>query len=237
MRKLLLVCFTVIITVGISTSIVRAFSVGSGPLEVDSIKIGKQGVGGVTFFNGSIINNTTGKNNFNNPITFADNVRIDGEIYRTEPGPDDSPLKITDNVNIYGGLTVNDNIKANKIYASDLYYDNNSVSSKIASLTSVNTTQTNSINSLKSTISTINSVDYAQNTLILAHQNQIYHIANYLACVGFASQYTTYLESDDTISCWNTWMAGVSFPATGSSMGASIQSDYSYEVSPEMHHQ
>ena len=62
----------------------------------DSIYVGKQDVGGVTFFNGTIVNSTT-NDGADNPVTFGDNVRIDGEIYRTEKGGD-NPLKISDHV-------------------------------------------------------------------------------------------------------------------------------------------
>ena len=61
----------------------------------DSIYVGKQGTGGVTFFNGTIVNNTTDDNDNGLPITFGDDVRIDGEIFRTEVGGD-NPLKIAD---------------------------------------------------------------------------------------------------------------------------------------------
>jgi len=66
-------------------------------LIVPSIKIGKQGVGGVTFFNGTIVNSTT-NDGANNPVTFGDDVRIDGEIYRTEKGGANA-LKFSDPIN------------------------------------------------------------------------------------------------------------------------------------------
>jgi len=64
-------------------------------IRVDSAYIGKQDVGGVTFFNGTIVNSTT-TDGVDNPVTFGDDVRIDGEIYRTQKG--DDPLKISDTV-------------------------------------------------------------------------------------------------------------------------------------------
>ncbi len=60
----------------------------------NSIKIGKQNEGGVTFFNGSIVNATT-TDGIDNPIAFADNIRIDGILFRTEEGGN-NPLKIGD---------------------------------------------------------------------------------------------------------------------------------------------
>lgn len=80
-----------------------------GTLTVQSLVVGAQGVGGVTFFNGTIVNNTSNVNTgLDNPVTFGDDVRIDGTIYRgTTEGPGDSyPLKLNDDVNIYGSLTV-----------------------------------------------------------------------------------------------------------------------------------
>jgi len=52
--------------------------------------------GGVTYFNGTIVNaaiDADGEDTI--PVTFGDDVRIDGEIYRTEVGGD-NPLKISD---------------------------------------------------------------------------------------------------------------------------------------------
>ena len=68
----------------------------NGTGTFNSVKIGKQGEGGVTFFQGTIINTTTGEGGNDNPVTFGDNVRIDGEIYRIQKGED--PIKISDNV-------------------------------------------------------------------------------------------------------------------------------------------
>ncbi|MFH2104708.1 MAG: hypothetical protein ABII72_00530, partial [Parcubacteria group bacterium] len=52
----------------------------------------------VTFFNGSIVNNSVDANgNSTIAVTLADDVRIDGEIYRTEKGGDNA-IKISDNV-------------------------------------------------------------------------------------------------------------------------------------------
>jgi len=66
-------------------------------IRVDSAYIGQQDVGGVTFFNGTIVNSTTGTDDADNPVTFGDDVRIDGQIYRTEVGGD-NPLKLADSI-------------------------------------------------------------------------------------------------------------------------------------------
>ncbi|MBU1177907.1 hypothetical protein KJ903_01685 [Patescibacteria group bacterium] len=56
------------------------------------------GVGGVTFFNGTIVNNAVDSSGNNTiPVTFGDDVRIDGEIYRTEIGGE-NPLKLADTI-------------------------------------------------------------------------------------------------------------------------------------------
>ncbi len=72
----------------------------------NGIRIGQQGTGGVTFFNGTIVNETT-TDDVDNPVAFGDNVRIDGEIWRgEESGPgDDMPIKLNDDVLVYGTLT------------------------------------------------------------------------------------------------------------------------------------
>jgi len=63
----------------------------------DSAYIGKQDEGGVTFFNGTIVNSTTGEDDADNPVTFGDDVRIDGQIYRTEVGGE-NPIKLADSI-------------------------------------------------------------------------------------------------------------------------------------------
>lgn len=72
----------------------------------NGVKIGQQGTGGVTFFNGTIVNETT-TDDVDNPVAFGDNVRIDGEIWRGETsGPgDDMPVKVNDDMIIYGTLS------------------------------------------------------------------------------------------------------------------------------------
>jgi hypothetical protein len=77
-----------------------------GTLIVDSLKVGAQGTGGVTFFNGTIVNNTT-TSGADNPVTFGDNVRIDGRIYRgaTAGTSDSLPVLVNDNMEVAGSLT------------------------------------------------------------------------------------------------------------------------------------
>ncbi|MFH1597775.1 MAG: hypothetical protein ABIB97_01705 [Patescibacteria group bacterium] len=80
---------------------------GEGTVPFDSIRIGQQDVGGVTFFNGTIINETTNESNADNPVTFGDNVRIDGRVYRgaTAGAGDTMPFIVNDNMEVVGNLT------------------------------------------------------------------------------------------------------------------------------------
>lgn len=80
----------------------------NGTILADSLRIGAQGVGGVTYFNGTIINNTTNSDNTGNPVTIGDKLRVDDALWRgaTEGPGDNLPLKLNDDVNIYGNLTM-----------------------------------------------------------------------------------------------------------------------------------
>lgn len=59
--------------------------------NMESLRVGVAGQGGVTFFNGTVLNEGT------DPFTIGDDMRIDGEIWRTEKGGA-NPLKISDSV-------------------------------------------------------------------------------------------------------------------------------------------
>ena len=77
--------------------IVQATQTFTEDIAVPSIKVGSQGVGGVTFFNGTIVNQTTDSSGNGVAVTFGDDVRIDGTIFRTEGGGD-NPLKVGDTI-------------------------------------------------------------------------------------------------------------------------------------------
>jgi len=98
----------IFVVASVAFSAVTTFK-GQGTFEVDSLKVGNQGTGGVTAFNGTIINNTTGANGSDQPVAFGDNVRIDGRVYRgsTAGTSDDKPFIINDNAEISGTLEVN----------------------------------------------------------------------------------------------------------------------------------
>lgn len=67
----------------------------NGELNVKSLRVGSEGVGGVTYFNGTIVN--VGQDI---PVTFGDDVRIDGEIWRgpSKGQADGQPLKFSDSL-------------------------------------------------------------------------------------------------------------------------------------------
>jgi len=97
------------IAIFVSAQIAQATQVINDALQVNSLKVGQQGEGGVTYFNGTIINETTGDNDANNPVTFGDNVRVDGRVYRgaTAGTSDSLPFLINDNVEVAGSVTSN----------------------------------------------------------------------------------------------------------------------------------
>ena len=90
-----------------------------------SIHIGQEGVGGVTYFNGTIVN--VGEHV---PVTFGDDVRIDGQIWG---GPNkgninDQGLKFADTL-LPGMTAINDigskSLKWNNLYLAGVLHGNN----------------------------------------------------------------------------------------------------------------
>jgi len=69
------------------------------------VHIGQQGTGGVTYFNGTIVNATTTKG-IDNPVTIGDKLRVDDLIYRIEQGGS-NPIKFADNLNLQGYSILN----------------------------------------------------------------------------------------------------------------------------------
>ena len=85
--------------VGIASATTADTLQPAGASEVgyfSSLHVGEEGVGGVTYFNGSIVN--VGENT---PVTIADDLRVDGAISRGF-----GPVKVADDVVIQGNLTV-----------------------------------------------------------------------------------------------------------------------------------
>jgi hypothetical protein len=103
MKRKLVITMVVVASIVMTAGIVKAAG-----MTADWLRVGTQGEGGVTYFNGTIINDTTGDNDANNPVTFGDNVRIDGRVYRGAiAGTSDSlPFIVNDNMKVVGTLTV-----------------------------------------------------------------------------------------------------------------------------------
>lgn len=99
--------FGIAIAIIVSANIAWAVQNFSDGIAVPYLRVGSQGVGGVTYFNGTIINETT-NNGADNPVTFGDNVRIDGRVHRgaTAGTGDTMPFIVNDNMEIAGTLSV-----------------------------------------------------------------------------------------------------------------------------------
>ncbi len=129
MKRLIIISSVVFGAIVLTATVVHA---AGGAF--DWLKIGSQGVGGVTWFNGTIINDTT-DNGTDNPVTFGDNVRIDGRVWRgaTAGTSDSQPFIVNDNMEVAGDLTVNsftgtgvissDNIADGAVAEADLAND------------------------------------------------------------------------------------------------------------------
>ena len=124
MKKSLIVFMVIIASIAMTAGIVNAATERNitsrlggvtgdifdldGTLSVSALKVGAQSVGGVTYFNGTVINSTTSSTGADNPVTFGDNVRIDGRVYRgSVAGTSDTlPFIVNDNMEVKGNLTI-----------------------------------------------------------------------------------------------------------------------------------
>jgi hypothetical protein len=102
MKRNLAILFIAIAAMALTVGVVKAASA-----VYDTLTIGRQSVGGVTYFNGTMKNNTT-TNGADNPVTIGDNLRVDGRVYRgTTAGTADTlPFIVNDNMEVAGSLTV-----------------------------------------------------------------------------------------------------------------------------------
>lgn len=192
--------------VGGTVATAAASFLGEGNVGFDSISVGRQGVGGVTFFNGSIINTTTGNGGVDNPVTFADNVRIDGRVFRgATQGPSDGmDFIIDDDAQVTGDLLVAGSINAGSIAG---------LSAMISSMVSASSSA--QFNELGTRLTTVEAKNATQDNRLSAlegnvEENRAAVIAatDMLRCVTALAQYTTYVWSDDVIYCWNEYVAG-----------------------------
>jgi len=134
MKKKLMIALIVTASIALTAGIVNAAATHNvtsqfgpegdiyqvdGTMKMRSLMVGEQDVGGVTYFNGTIINTTT-NSGADNPVTFGDNVRIDGRVYRgaTAGTSDSQPFIVNDNMEVTGSLTVG-NLLGTGIVSSD----------------------------------------------------------------------------------------------------------------------
>ncbi|MFA5069762.1 MAG: hypothetical protein WC528_00580 [Patescibacteria group bacterium] len=190
MRKLP-IFLGVAIAVFIIAQTAQATQVINDTLQVNSLKVGQQGLGGVTYFNGTIINATT-TDGADNPVTFGDNIRIDGRLYRGAiQGPgDDKPLIIDDDVEIKGNLTVD--------LASTALRGPAGPAGPTGPQGPTGATGAQGPTGPEGPAG--DSSDH------------VYYQQKFLSCLGDYAEISTYLESDDFIFCWNLWLAGQPAP-------------------------
>ena len=103
MKRTLITLFVVVASIAITATVVYAAG-----MTADWLRVGSQEGGGVTFFNGTILNDTTDTDGNDNPVTFGDNVRIDGRIFRgaTAGAGDTKPFIVNDDMEVVGDTTV-----------------------------------------------------------------------------------------------------------------------------------
>ncbi len=73
-----------------------------GGLKVNSLTVGDAGTGGVTFFNGTLVNITTDTDGNGNPVTIGDDLRVDGVVFNGATG---KPVRVQDDLKVTGSVT------------------------------------------------------------------------------------------------------------------------------------
>ncbi|MBU0597437.1 hypothetical protein KKF61_00385 [Patescibacteria group bacterium] len=167
----------IVLSIIIASTALTAGVIHAAGLTANWLRIGTQEEGGVTFFNGTIINETTGEEDADNPVTFGDNVRIDGRVYRgaTAGTSDSLPFIVNDNMEVVGTLTTtglsgngivststiaNDAVTAVKIAANAI--DSTSIADGAIATADL---EDNSITSQKITDQTITATDIADSAI------------------------------------------------------------------------
>jgi hypothetical protein len=227
---------------------------GQGTVDFDSIRIGREGVGGVTFFNGSIINQTT-NNGIDNPITFADNVRIDGRVWRggTQGPGDGSPFIMDDDAQVKGDLRVDGTLEAGSIVglsgvvASAISKDGGlqGLQDAIDAVESKNKTQDTRLSSVESKngsqdsrLTSIENKNKSQDNSISGLSDDFDNldgdvsvllsnqsgIYEYLRCTLNLGQFGTYPTISDMLFCWDLYMGTSLEPSSAQVMPLSPQS-------------
>lgn len=164
MKKTLVIIMVSIASIALTAGIVKA---ASGVF--DSLTVGKQGVGGVTYFNGTIINNTT-TGGVDNPVTLGDNVRIDGRVYRgaTAGTSDKLPFIVNDNMEVIGTLTVA-GLSGSGIVSTDNIANGAVTNAKLAtSVVATANLASDSVTSVKIADATIATADIADSAVTTA---------------------------------------------------------------------
>lgn len=165
------------------------------PLKVnDSLKITKN-----LDLLGVLKNTTAGKPvKVDDNLTVTNNLDLRGVLKNTATG---KPVKVKDNLHVTGNLSVNGTIEASNFSGLSDYAHTSDLSlyAKLTDLSAYATTS--ALATTNNNLATTNSnVD-----ILINNTNVLYY---YLDCVSEFAQYTTYLESYDTIFCWNLWIAG-----------------------------
>jgi len=151
----------------------------------DSVYIGQQDVGGVTYFNGTIVNQTENADGSGIPVTFGDDVRVDGRIYRGATAgtsaSDSMPVIVNDNMEVAGTLTVGGFSGTGVISTSDIASG------------AVTQTAESSGNPLatQSTIKTGNSYDVADTVTITTGNSTLFCMYSNLVSSDAVSQTTS----------------------------------------------
>ena len=129
-RILLLLCvwFLISANYALAGNVEQIQSAQPESAYFDSLRVGTLEEGGVTYFNGTMIN--VGKDA---PLTIGDDVRIDGALWRGEESGinDQMPLKVNDNMQVLGDLEVEKDviIKGDISISGNLDIGNSSINS------------------------------------------------------------------------------------------------------------
>ena len=189
------------IAIFVSAQVVSATQIIDDTLQVNSLKVGQQGVGGVTYFNGTIVNETTDNTTgADMPVTFGDNVRIDGRVYRgaTAGSGDGQPFQINDDLDVAGTITLSGS-SSDIIIGEFQLYDYLSLNNELNGLQSDNI--------------------ITNNTSALTNYNSIAILTNMLRCLTVAAEiYPSYIPTSIWIDCWNYNIASEVMPTAAGSV-------------------
>ena len=259
MKKIAIVCLSVAVTTVICAVAVNAAGkvLGEGTIWVDSIQVGSQGVGGVTWFNGTILNDTTDVVTGEGvPVTFGDDVRIDGRLWRgATAGPGDGqPFQINDDLEVAGSLKAKSIKGLSNMVSSAGFAKTSDLSSYAKTKDLAPYAKTTDLSSFLeasdlsayaktsdlASYATANDLgDLTDFTIVLA--NNINAVYNYNRCVLNLGQYGTYPTISHMLFCWDLWV-GTSLSAS-KSIGSDTtelldidqnKMDYSQKIQIEM---